>query len=40
MYFTETLVGSMITGSLIFISVTVVVLVALLIMDIKNKKLW
>jgi hypothetical protein len=40
MYFSETLVDSMITGSLIFISVAVVVLVTLLIMDIKNKKLW
>ncbi|GAA0549778.1 hypothetical protein GCM10009415_34640 [Chitinophaga japonensis] len=40
MYFTESFVSVMIIGALILISIAVIVLLALLITDIKNKKLW
>jgi|GEM_PF-5565004 len=40
MYFTESFVSVMIIFALIVISVAVIVLLALLITDIKNKKLW
>lgn len=40
MKFPEPMISIMITGSLIFIAVAVVVLVGLLIHDIRHKKLW